>query len=81
MCLKSKIAEWDEGRDVKQMWKQVKRAKVNSAREVCGSMRGGKNPKYVWWHGVVKAAVEIKEDTLKEKVARNEIVKERCMEV
>ena len=28
--------EWDEGRNVEQMWEQVKRAMVDSAREVCG---------------------------------------------
>ena len=36
----------DEGRNVEQMWEQVKQAMVDSAREVCGSMRGrGKEPK------------------------------------
>ena len=35
---------------------------VDSAKEVCGSVRvGAKNPKNVWWNDVVKAAVEIKE--------------------
>ena len=30
---------------------------VLSAREVCGSVRvGGKDPKNVWWNGIVKAA-------------------------
>ena len=35
---------------------------VDSAREVCGSVRmEGKNPKNVWWNDVVKDAVERKE--------------------
>ena len=34
--------------NVKHMWEQVKLAVVESAREVCGSVRvGGKNPKRV----------------------------------
>ena len=42
--------EWD-GDNVEDMRKQVKRAIVESAREVCGSVRvGGKNPKSVWWN-------------------------------
>ena len=39
----------------------MKRAIVDSGREVYGSVRvGGKNPKNVGWNDVVKAAVEIK---------------------
>ena len=39
------------------MWEQVKRTMVESAREVCSSVReGGKNPKSVWWNDVIKAA-------------------------
>ena len=35
---------------------------VESAREVCGSLRvGGENPKCVWWNDEVKAAVRRKE--------------------
>ena len=35
---------------------------VESAREVCGSVRRGeKNPKSVWWNDEVKAAVRRKE--------------------
>ena len=35
-----------DGDNVKHMWEQVKRVMVESAREVCDSMRvGGKNPK------------------------------------
>ena len=44
------------------MWEQVKRAMVESAREVCGSVRvGGKNPKSLWWNDEIKAAVRRKE--------------------
>ena len=33
------------------MWEKLKWAMVESAREVCGSMREGeKNPKSVWWN-------------------------------
>ena len=40
------------------MWEQVKWAMVESAREVCGSVRvGGKNPNSMWWNEEVKAAV------------------------
>ena len=44
------------------MWEQVKRAMVDSAREVCGSVKvGKKNPKNVWWNDIVKDAVERKD--------------------
>ena len=40
------------------MWEQVKWAMVESAREVCDSVRvGGKNPKNVWWNEEMKVAV------------------------
>ena len=40
---------------------------VDSAGEVCGSARVvGKNPKNVWWSGVVNVAVERKEASWKE---------------
>ena len=40
------------------MWEQVKLAMVESAREVCGSVRvGRKNTKSVWWNHEIKAAV------------------------
>ena len=63
------------------MWEQVKRAMVESAREVCGSVKvGGKNPKSVWWNNEVKYAGRRKETALKEVLAsNNEEVKERCM--
>ena len=44
------------------MGEQVKRAMVESGREVCGSMRvGGKNPESVWWNDEIKAAARRKE--------------------
>ena len=49
--LEGKGVEWDVGNNAEHVWKQVKRAMVESAREVCGSVRvGGKNPKSVWWN-------------------------------
>ena len=55
-CLESKRVEWDECRNVKQIWEQEKRAVVKSAREECASVRvGRKNLKSVWWNEVVKA--------------------------
>ena len=49
---------WDGDDNVEHMWKQVKWAMVESAREVCGSVRGGggKNPKSAWWNDEVKTA-------------------------
>ena len=45
---KIKGVEWNRDDDVEHMWEQVKWAMVESAREVCGSVRvGGKNPKSV----------------------------------
>ena len=44
-----KEVEWVGDNNVEHMWEQVKRAMVDSAREVCGSVRvEGKNPKSVW---------------------------------
>ena len=41
---------------------QMKRAMIENAREVYGSLRaGGKNSKNVWWNDVVKPVVERKE--------------------
>ena len=59
---------------------QVKRAMVDSAREVCGSEKvRRKNPKNVWWNDMVKAAVERKEGAWKEVLgARYEAKKDRC---
>ena len=47
--IEGKGVEWDGDNNVERMWAQVKQAMVESAREVCGSVRvGGKNPKSVW---------------------------------
>ena len=61
---------------------QVKRAMVESARKVCGSVRvGGNNPKNVWWNDEIKATNRIKEAAWKGVLAvNNEETKERCME-
>ena len=67
--LEGKGVEWDGDNNVEHMWEQIKRAMVESAREVCCSVRvGGKNPKSVWWNDEIKAAVS------------DEEAKERCME-
>ena len=36
VCLESKRVDWDERRNVEQMWKQVKRALIDRAREGSG---------------------------------------------
>ena len=47
--LEGKGVEWDGDNNVEYMWEQVKRAMLESTREVCGSVRvGGKSPKSVW---------------------------------
>ena len=44
------------------MWEQIKRGMVESAKEVCSSVRvGGKNPKNVRWNDEIKAALKRKE--------------------
>ena len=65
------------------MWKQVKWAMVENAKEVCGSVRvGGKNPKSVWWNNEIKPAVRRKESAWKGVLATSdEETKERCIEV
>ena len=41
--LEGKGVEWDGDNNVEHMWEQVKQAMVESAREVCGSVKvGGK---------------------------------------
>ena len=57
--------------------------KVESAREVCGSMRKwGKNPKSICWNDEVKSVVRRKEAAWKEVLAASdEEAKERYMEV
>ena len=43
--LEGKRVEWEDD-NVERMWEQVKQAMVESAREVCGSVKvGGKEPK------------------------------------
>ena len=65
--LEKKRLELDGESNVKHMWEQVKWAMVESAREVCGSVRvGGRNPKVLWRNDEVKAAVKRKEDSWKE---------------
>ena len=62
------------------MWEQVKRAMVESVREVCGSVKVGVgNPKSVWWNDEVKAAVKRKEvlGTRDEDAKK----KKKCLEV
>ena len=54
------------------MWEQEKLAMVESAKEVCGSVKvRGKNPKSVWWTDEIKAAVRRKKE-LWEDYGRNE---------
>ena len=64
------------------IWEQVKWAMVESAIEVCGSVRvGGKNPKSVWRSNEIKVAVRRKEAAWKGVLAASvEETKERCME-
>ena len=56
---------------------------MESAREVCSSVRvGEKKPKSVWWNDEMKAAVRRKEAAWKGALAAsNEGTKERCREV
>ena len=56
---------------------------VDSAREVCGSVRvGGKNKKSVWWlNDGAKVSVKRKESAWKEMLGgRDDVIKEGCME-
>ena len=49
--LKGKGVKWDGDNNGEHMWEQVKRVMVETAREVCDSVRvGGKNPNSVWWN-------------------------------
>ena len=74
---------WDKGRNVEKMLERVKRAKVDSAREVYGSARvEGKNPKNIWLNEVIKAAINRKMAAWMEVLgARDKVVKDRRMEV
>ena len=59
--LEGKGVEWDGDDNVEHMWEQVKRAMVESAREICGSVRVGvKSPKSVEWNDEIKTAVRRK---------------------
>ena len=74
--LEGKGVEWDGDNNV-HMWEQLKWPIVETAREVCGSMRvGRKNPKSVWWNDKIKTAVRRKVVL----AANDEEAKERCME-
>ena len=59
-----------------------KTVKVESAREICGSVRvGGGNPKGLWRNDHVKAAVKRKEDARKEVLgARDKNERGICLE-
>ena len=47
--------EWNGDNNVEYMWEQMKRAMVESAREMCGSVRvGGKNQKSVCWNDEIR---------------------------
>ena len=59
--LEGKGVEWNGDGNVDHVWEQIKLAILESAREVCGSVRvGGKNPKCVWWNDEIKATVRRK---------------------
>ena len=69
-----------DGENVNHMWEQVKWTIVESAREICDSVRVG-NPKSMWWNDEVKDAVNRKEAAWKKVFgARDEDGKERCIE-
>ena len=75
--LEWKRVEGDGDDNVKHMWELVKRAIVESTRELFCLVRvGGKRPKSVWWNDEVKAAFRRKEVL----AASDEEAKERCME-
>ena len=61
----------------------MKWAMVESAREVCGSVRvEEKNQKSLWWNNGIQTAVRRKEAAWKEVLpARDEEAKGRCMKV
>ena len=71
--LEGKGVGWDGDNNFEHMWEEVKRAMVESAREVCDSIRvGGKNPKSVWWNYEIKAVVRKKETAWKEMLAASD---------
>ena len=68
-----KRVEWDGINNVEHMWEWVKRAMVESTREVCGLVRvRGKTPKGVWWNDEIKAAVRKNEAAWKKVLAASE---------
>ena len=63
--LEGKGVEWNGDNNVEHMWEQVKWTMVESAREVCNSVRvGGKNPKIVCWNDEIKDEVRREEAAL-----------------
>ena len=79
--LEKKEVEWDGDDNVKNMWEQIKRTMVESAKEVWSSVRvGGRSPKSVWWNDEIKATVKRKEAAWKRMLAASdEDTKIRCM--
>ena len=59
--LEGKRVRWDGENNVEHMWKYVKQAMDESAREVCDSVKvGGRNPKSVWWIDKVQSCSQRK---------------------
>ena len=56
-----KRVERDGNNYVKYIWEQVKRAMVENAREVCGSVRVGERTQRIRWNDKKKAPVRRKE--------------------
>ena len=81
--LEGKRVGWNGENNVENMWEIVKRAMVESAREVHGSVKvGGGNPKSVWWNDQVKAAVKKNEAAWKKALGtRDKDTRERGLEV
>ena len=64
--LEGEGGEWNGDNNVEHMWEMEIQPMVESAREICGSVRdGGKNPKSVWWNEEIKSAVTKKETVWK----------------
>ena len=80
--LEGKRVAQDGENNIKHIWEQGKQAIIESAREVCGSVRiGRKNPKSIWWNNKVKAIVKTKENAWKISGVRDEDAKGRCLDV
>src|SRR5678815_1875678 len=69
--------------ETEQIWKQIKKAVVSSAKEVCGCAKvGSKNVNCEWWHEEVMKAVKGKKEAwLNVLKANDEVSKERCLEL